>query len=221
MDTKFLDEIESRRFLLASDVKMNRAFLATGGGELAAICQNLRFPLVLKLLSPKIIHKSDFGAVILDVENCDDAARAYDALLERAAKAGLTGADIAGVSVQEQIGGVEMMLGLKRDPVFGPVLVMGAGGAYVELIDDVVLGICPLSRANIQEMLAALKISRLLDGYRGAPVADREAFVAMALALAAFGMANADWLELDLNPVIVLERGKGALAVDARVITRA
>ena len=172
--------------------------------------------MALKAVGPQILHKTEIGAVALglaDAEEVGDAARRMDAEL---AGWGLTR---TAFSVQAMIGeGVELIVGIATDPVFGPVLAVGAGGTAVELLGDVQLRVCPLDAADPAEMLGGLAIRPLLDGYRGAEPADVAAVEDLIARVGAIAEAHHEICELDLNPVIA--GPNGAVAVDARIRLR-
>ncbi len=176
--------------------------------EAAQAAGRLGMPVALKLLAVDVVHKSDVGGVALDLE--DGAA------VERAAEEML--AQVAGparLMVQPMVaGGVEVILGGKQDPSFGPVVMFGLGGIHVEVFDDVAFRVAPLTRFDAEEMIDEVKASRLLDGVRGTPPADREALVEAILAVSRLMAENPRLVELDVNPLLVLE--EGAVAVDAR-----
>ena len=191
--------------------------LASTADEAARIASEFGFPVVMKLMSPAFPHKTDLGLVRLNIASVDEAREAAQALLARAK--GLDPlAPIDGVLVQEQIGkGVEMIIGLSQDTQFGPTLTIGAGGIYAEVLKDVAVAPLPVSEADVREMIASLRLAPLLDGVRGAPAGDKEAFVAMAMKVAALGeSAGAKLAELDLNPVMVLP--DRAVAVDSLAV---
>jgi acyl-CoA synthetase (NDP forming) len=197
-------------------VAQARQDVVGSAGAAQAACARLGGRVAMKLASPAFPHKSDAGLVRLGVPEAD-AARVYDELLARARSLDPAAA-IEGVLVQAQIeAGVEMIVGLSRDPAAGLALSLGAGGVHAEILDDVAVRPLPVDAGDVREMLAELKVSRLLAGVRGAPPADVDAFVALVMAVARFGEAAGPRLaELDLNPVIV--RPDGAVAVDALIV---
>ena len=221
METTVLSEADSRSYLAKNDIPMNRFLFIRNREELSQAGDTLRFPLVMKLMSPRVVHKSDVGGVILNIASVEELFQAWDSMLDRAEKHGIPREDITGVTVQEQLKGTEILVGLKRDATFGPVLVVGSGGVLVELIRDAVVGICPLTDQDIDNMLADIRSYRLLEGYRGMPRGDIPALRHLIGAVSRLAMARDDWEEIDLNPVLVGKEGDGAFAVDARVVLRA
>jgi hypothetical protein len=170
----------------------------------------------MKIVSPDILHKSDIGCVLLDVSSADGVREGHAMLLERAGKAA-PHARVQGVLVARQLaGGVECILGIHRDPLFGPVAMFGLGGIFVEVLKDVVLRRCPFGEDVALEMIGSIRGAPLLFGARGRPPADVKALAGMLARLSAFAhQAGSRLRSIDLNPVIVMPRGQGAFAVDA------
>ncbi|MBV6307045.1 acetate--CoA ligase family protein [Candidimonas humi] len=183
---------------------------------------DLGFPVAMKVLSPDITHKSDIGAVILGVPDAGEAGRAYERIVAAAASAA-PGARVDGVLVAPMIrGGVEFILGVRRDPSLGAVVMLGAGGVQAELMGDVALRLAPVDPRQAREMIEELKTAPLLRGFRGAPPADEDALAEAIVNISRYALAAGDTLEAaELNPFVVLPRGQGALALDAVVLTRA
>jgi 3-hydroxypropionyl-CoA synthetase (ADP-forming) len=173
------------------------------------------FPVVMKLVSPQVVHKSDAGMVLLDIADADAAGAGFDTLMERARAAGATHID--GVLVQPQgRPGFELLVGARQDPVFGPLTMIGYGGRYVELFKDVWPGVGVLDKRDVERMLGHTLAGRVIDGFRG-PRLDRDAAIDLAVKVSRLMEARHDVHELDLNPVILYEQGFAV--VDARVIT--
>lgn len=185
--------------------------------EAAAAAEAMGFPVVLKLMSPDIPHKTDKGLVKLGVGSADEV-RAIAADLLARGRDHAAGGTIDGILVQEQIPqGVEMIVGLTHDPQFGPALTIGAGGIHAEVLKDATTAPLPVTADDVREMISSLRLAPLLDGARGAAPADREALVRLALAAGELGRSCKGALaELDLNPVVVLP--DRAVAVDALVV---
>jgi acetate---CoA ligase (ADP-forming) len=178
-----------------------------------AAARELGFPVVLKAIAPGLVHKSDVGGVALDLRDANAAAVAADKM-----RATLP---VTGFIVQRQLPrGVEALVGVTLDPSLGPLLVAGIGGTAVELYKDVAFRVTPITDLDAKEMLGELRGGALLDGFRGAPPADRQAFVDVILKVAALVEVIPELLELDLNPVILGEPGAGAVVVDARMRLR-
>jgi acyl-CoA synthetase (NDP forming) len=207
----------TRQLLDAAAIPMVRDGLASSAREAAEIAGRIGFPVVLKLASPAFPHRTDLGLVALDVQDAAAAEAMFETLVERARNAD-PGAQIDGVQVQRYVeGGVEMLVGLVRDPHLGPALTIGAGGIYAEILRDVAVRPLPVDETDIRAMIAGLRIAPLLAGARGRAPCDLDAFVRLAMAAARLGLAAGERLaELDLNPVIVLP-GE-AIAVDALAV---
>lgn len=219
LEPTVLTEIESRRFLQKYHINLNKAAFTTSKSETLKAAEKMSFPLVLKVASKEIVHKSDVGGVVTNIETTEEISQAYDSVYTNAAAKGIHEDKIDGVVLQEMINGQEeMLVGIKRDPLFGPVLVIGLGGVFVELMRDVSLGICPLTKVEILSMIKSLKGYPLLNGYRGRPKLDVDALVLLCEEIMHMALDDERISELDLNPVMIKEQGKGAIAVDARIV---
>jgi acetyltransferase len=210
----------SDELLKAYGVSLAPAAIAQSAGEAISAAERLGYPCVVKVASVDLPHKTEFGALRLGLEDGESVQRAYDEMLSgvRMAK---PESNIEGVLVQKQIKGVECLLGISRDEQLGPTLVMGLGGVFVEVLADVALRIPPISAAEARRALESLKGAKIFAGARGAPPADIDALAQMAARLSwlAYDLRD-DIAELDLNPVMVLPQGQGALVVDALVVMR-
>jgi acetyl coenzyme A synthetase (ADP forming)-like protein len=176
----------------------------------AAAARELGFPVVLKAIAPGLVHKTEVGGVVLDLESPEDVATAVEAMRARI--------PVTGFLVQQQVPrGVEALVGVTLDPSLGQLLVAGIGGVAVELYRDVAFRVTPLSDLDATEMLDQLRGRVLLDGFRGAPPVDRAALIDVIQRIAALVELVPELDELDLNPVVVLEQGRGAIAVDGRM----
>jgi acetyl coenzyme A synthetase (ADP forming)-like protein len=179
------------------------------------VADRIGYPLVAKAVATGVLHKSDVGGVIMGLNSPTAVADAAAMLRERMAA---IGASLEGVLLQRQIdGGIETLIGVTTDPTFGPLLVCGFGGTMVELLRDVAFRLHPVTDVDAAEMIAALRSSRLLDGYRGAPLGDRDALISLIMRVSALVEAVPELSELDLNPVKVLTRGNGGVVVDGRL----
>jgi acetyl coenzyme A synthetase (ADP forming)-like protein len=184
----------------------------------AAAAQRLGGPVVLKMIAPGLLHKTEVGGVALDLRSPEAVRQAAEVMLQRARDAGYAP---QGLLVQRQVGeGVEALVGMTTDRDLGPVVVAGLGGVHVELLRDVAFGLVPVTELDAQEMLGRLRTAPLLSGFRGAPVADQQALVDCILQLSALVEVAPELAEIELNPVRVLRQGEGALAVDARARMR-
>lgn len=186
----------------------------TAETEVAAACRSIGYPVVMKVVSPDIIHKSDVGGVQLNIRD-DDAARAAFAALQQAAR----GKDFRGVIIYPQLsGGQEVLIGLSRDPQFGPVVALGLGGIYAEVWRDVALRLAPIDHAGALAMMREIRSYPLLAGARGRPAADLDALAELLVAVSRLPLIYPEIAEVDLNPVMVFARG--AVAVDVRIIRK-
>ena len=218
-----LDEHEALRILASWGVPAVETRVAPSAAEAARAAAVIGGPVAMKILSPDIEHKTEAGGVTLGVA-VDDAAAEHDALVARA-RACSANAEIRGTLVAPMIGGVaggvECILGVRRDPVFGPVVMVGSGGVLAEVVDDVAFGRAPIDDAQAKRMIAGLSVARVLEGVRGRPRCDVDALAAAVAALSRFATAHADVIEsADVNPFIVLPEGEGGLALDALIVSR-
>jgi acetyltransferase len=197
----------------------NEAIVA-GAGEAAAAAEMIGAPVALKIVSRDILHKTEAGGVRLDLRGGAMVEAAADALAA-AARAAAPNARIDGFLVQEMVSGVEAIVGARSDGLYGPMLLVGAGGVLVELAKDAALRLLPVTAGDVSAMVEGLKLAKLLAGFRGRPAADRAALEAAALALGQFYLDHRACIkDIEINPLIVRSRGHGAVAVDVRVIWR-
>lgn len=212
-------EAEAKRVLAEAGIAVAPERACANARDAVAAAEALGFPVVLKILSPDIVHKSEMGGVLLNVANAGAVREGFALLMERAALA-MADARIEGVLVAKQLsGGVECILGIQRDPVFGPVAMFGLGGIFVEVMKDVVLRRCPFGEDVAEQMIRGIQGAPLLLGARGKPVADVKALAAMLSRLSVFAHQAGPRLQsIDLNPVLALPQGQGAFAADAVVV---
>jgi acyl-CoA synthetase (NDP forming) len=211
-----LTEIESKVLLREAGIPTVETKLATSKEEAVAISKKLGFPVVLKIVSPEITHKSDVGGVKLGLKTSKQVGTAYGEIIS-AVQQKHPKAMIEGVSVQKMAQpGTEVIIGMTKDAQFGPVLMFGLGGILVELLKDVSFRIVPLERVDAREMIREIKGYPLLEGYRGGEPVDITVLEEILLKLSRFADANPEIKEIDLNPIFAYK--DGAVAVDARVI---
>jgi acetyl-CoA synthetase (ADP-forming) len=192
--------------------------LARSEEEAVELAERVGYPAVLKVVSPDISHKSDVGGVILGVRSAEEVRSSYRRILENV-KAGAPGSRVHGVLVQRMAKpDLEVIVGGIRDPVFGPVVMFGLGGVFVEVLKDVSFRIAPLSDADVDDMVREVRGYRILEGFRGSPPRDLDALKRVILGVSRMMVEVGEIAELDLNPVILYPRGEGALIVDARII---
>ncbi len=190
--------------------------IATSAEEAAIYSKEIGFPVVLKIISPDVLHKIDVGGVILDINNKEEAREAYIQIL-KTVKIHKPNARIEGILVQEMAPpSTEIIIGSIKDPQFGPTIMFGLGGTFVEVMKDVSFRIAPITREDAQEMITEIKAYPILKGYRGKAPRDLDAIINILLDTSRLVMDNQDIKELDLNPVMVYS--KGAKTVDARII---
>jgi acyl-CoA synthetase (NDP forming) len=211
-----LDEAASKAVLAAAGVSVPREQVARNAQEATTAAASLGFPVVLKVLSPDITHKTEVGGVALNLATAAEVTTAWDAMMARV-RAARPDARIEGALVTRQLrGGVETILGVNRDPVFGPVVMFGLGGTLVEVLRDVAFRAAPFSERTARELIAQTLASRVLAGVRGAPPADIAHLARTLASLSAFAAANADCITgMDVNPYVAL--ADGGMALDALV----
>lgn len=216
-----LTERESKIFLAAHGIAVTRELFARDAKAAVKAATEIGYPVVLKIESPDLPHKTEVDGVRIDLADAGMVETAFAEIMG-AARRHAPAAQLDGVLVQEMIsGGPELIAGLSRQDPFGICIVCGAGGVLVELIRDTALDLCPIDRAQAHALLAGTRASQLLQGYRGRPEGDIEAFAQLLERLSQLGAAYGDLLEaVDLNPVVVLPRGRGAMVLDALVIPR-
>ena len=213
-----LDESAGKQLLAAHGVKVPQSRVAQGIADVDAVMNGLQTPLVVKVMSPDILHKSDAGGVKIGLKSADELAQAITAM---AAAPQIKQARVDGWLIEEMApAGQEVVVGAVRDPNFGPLVMVGLGGIFVEILADVAFRICPITRLDAAEMLDELKGVALLDGARGRVRASREAIIDVLLKVGGENgllMQHAeDFKEADINPLIV--SANGAVAVDARFV---
>ena len=216
---RLLPEPEALRLLEDAGLPVIPHRLARTPEEAAAAARDLGCPVAAKVVADALAHKSDVGGVILNLASPEEAAAAFTTLRDRFAArpsgAPFHGAVIAKMAVP---GGIEVILGMIRDPQFGPAVMFGLGGVLVEVYNDVVFRLPPLRVAEARTMLLEVKAARLLTGYRGSPPRDLESLAAGACALARLAEDQPEIQEIDLNPLISYERG--CVIVDAKILVR-
>ena len=216
-----VDEREAKRILGAAGIPVVEDRLARSAAEAAEAARAFGGPVVLKISSPDILHKTEVGGVAVGLADPDAAAAAFTAMTARVAAA-RPAARIEGALVSPMIAdGVECIMGVSVDPAFGPVVLFGLGGIFVEVLKDVTLRVAPFSPAEAAEMIREVKGFPLLDGARGKPKADIAALAEALSRLSVFAAANSDRIDsIDVNPILVRPAGQGVVAVDALFVPR-
>jgi chromosome partitioning protein len=185
-------------------------------GALDQLAARIGFPVALKLVSPQISHKTEVGGVRIGLGTAEEVLSAAQEIIRTVGERA-PDAVVEGFLVQEMAKGVEVLIGVRNDPLYGPMMVVGAGGVFVELMKDISCRLLPVGPAQAREMIGELKLAKLLAGYRGAAPADMEALVRAICGLSDFFLDHRHTLsDLEVNPLIVLEEGKGVRAVDIR-----
>jgi len=214
---RMLSEVEGKQLLQGFGLAVPQGGVVAPA-DAAATAEALGFPVVLKVAEPLIAHKTEAGAVVVNLKSPAEVEAAL-ARMEKLVSAYLKGGRIERVLVERMVGDVvaELIVGIQRDAQFGLALVIGAGGILVELVEDAAMLLLPTTAEEVEAAIRRLKIAKLLAGYRGKPAADMGALVKSIMAIAAFAEANrGTLLELDVNPLMV--RADGAVAVDALVV---
>jgi acyl-CoA synthetase (NDP forming) len=215
-DRKFLLETEAKNILREYGVPVTDFRFASSREEAIRFADELGYPVVLKIVSPDIIHKSDVGGVIINLDSREEVQKAYKQILSSAHRLKAK-ARLLGVLVQKMApASTEVIIGAIKDPQFGPALMFGLGGIFVEVLKDVSFRIAPIYEDEAREMISEVKAYPLLKGYRNTPPADIDAIIDILLKTSKLIMDHQNIKELDLNPIIVYE--KGATTVDARII---
>jgi len=213
----YLEEPEALAVLAAYGLPVPQHRLCTDADEAAQFADQIGYPVVLRIVSPQVVHKWDVGGVVLNLQEASAVRSAFEQMVQRVRQA-VPQAEIRGAVVRRMIPpGHEVILGVKRDPSFGPVLMFGLGGLYVELFKDVTFGLAPISRGGAQRMLRQVKAFKILEGLRGSPPADVEN---IRECIQRLGQLAADFpriSELDINPLIVGPKQQGNTVADVRI----
>ncbi len=209
-----LTEFESKELLEEIGIAVPEQSLTSSKEETLSAAEKIGFPIVVKLIAEDIIHKSDTGAVKLNLKTKEEVEEAFDDLMKIPAQAEKK------ISVQKMAEEpiTELIIGMTTDPQFGPALMFGIGGILVELLEDVSFRIAPITEYDANEMIKEIKGFPILDGYRGKPKADLDAIVKILMKISDLVVKHEEINEMDLNPVFIYE--KGLICVDARIILK-
>lgn len=220
MARKALTELEAKEFLRKYGISVPKFAVATNADEVANKAKEIGFPVVLKILSPDILHKTDVGGVIVGVKNEQEAKEAFNKIMENVKKKA-PNAKIEGVLIEEMVkDGHEVIIGGLRDPTFGPVIMFGGlGGIYVELFKDVTFRLAPIDYHEAEDMIKETKGYKVLTGFRGMESANIELLKDLLVKTSKIIAENKDILEIDLNPVRVSK--SRAVVLDAKIIKEA
>ena len=212
-----LGEMEAREILEAYDIRMPKAELACDIDEAKEIAGRIGYPLVLKIVSPNILHKTDVGGVKIGIDNEKELEENYNQILFSVSKY-MPDANIRGILVQEFIKDKkETIIGMSEDPQFGPMIMFGLGGIYVEALKDVSFRIAPLSRQVAREMVEEIKSIKLLKGIRGEDPSDIDSIIEIILRVSQLVTDFPEIIEMDINPLFVKKQGEGSIAGDVRI----
>jgi acetyl coenzyme A synthetase (ADP forming)-like protein len=220
-DRLSIGDSEARTILQAYGLRIPRSEIAATPDQAVKIASQIGYPIVLKIASPDILHKTDVGGVKVGLSNATDVRDAYELMIYRAQRY-VPEAHIWGCLVQEMMppGGLEVLVGMNRDPQFGPLITFGLGGIYVEILKDVTFRVAPFSKQEAEDMLSEIRAHALLDGVRGQPPADKAAIVDTLLRVGQLVQDFPEITELDINPLMVYTSGEGAIAIDMRLVLR-
>ena len=190
--------------------------VATSEEDAIKAAEKIGYPIVLKIVSPQVLHKSDAGGVLINIKDEEGLREGYNTILKNVKKH-VPDAEITGILVQEMAPmGTEVIVGSTNDPTFGPTIMFGLGGIFVEILKDVSFRLAPITKMDAEEMVKEIKAYKILEGARGMPPVDQETIVEILLATSKMLMECPEIKELDMNPVLVYE--EGARIVDARII---
>jgi acetyl-CoA synthetase (ADP-forming) len=213
---KSLLETEAKAVCIEYGIPVTKFELAKSEAQAVKFAEKIGYPVVLKIVSPDVVHKSDVGGVAVNLKDSKSVREAYRQILKNVKKHNAK-AKIVGVLVQEMAPqSTEVIVGVTKDPQFGPAIMFGLGGIFVEVLKDVTFRIAPITKDEAREMITEVKAYPLLKGYRNSPPVDIAAIVGILLKTSKLAMEHQEIKELDLNPVMVYE--KGAKTVDARII---
>jgi|APFre7841882654_1041346.scaffolds.fasta_scaffold149674_1 acyl-CoA synthetase (NDP forming) len=212
----FLFEHEAKMLCSLYDIPITKIEVVKNEDAAVTAAEKIGYPIVLKIVSPQVLHKSDAGGVIVGVTDEKGIREGYQKIISNIKK-NVPTAVIEGILVQEMAPkGTEIIIGSTVDPTFGPTIMFGLGGIFVEILKDVSFRLAPITKDDAWEMLDEIKAKKMLDGPRGTAKADKETIVNTLLSVSKMLMECPEIKELDMNPILVYE--KGARAVDARVI---
>lgn len=212
-----LSETHAMGVLEAYGIRITKNKLAAGAEEAATFAEEIGYPVAMKIASPDILHKSDIGGIKLNIKNREELARSFEEIIADAARY-MPEAHIWGVNVSEMITGArEVIIGVNRDPQFGHLVMFGLGGIYVEILKDVSFRITPVNKSEGIEMVSEIKSNLLLHGVRGQSRADIESIVGTIQRVSQLVTDFPEIVEMDINPLMVFDTGKGSVAADVRI----
>jgi len=216
-----IGDAEARGILQGYGLAIPQSEIAKTPDKAIEIATRIGYPVVLKIASPDILHKTDIGGVKVGLSSAADVQDAFELMVYRAQRY-VPEARIWGCLVQEMVpsGGIEVLVGMNRDPQFGPLVTFGLGGIYVETLKDVTFRVAPFSKAEAANMLEEIRARALLDGVRGNPPVDKKAIIEALLRMGQLVQDFPEIVELDINPLIVYQENQGAIAIDMRLVLK-
>jgi len=212
-ENRNLLEYEAKEVLRSISIRLPEGHLAKTKNEALELANKIGFPVVMKLMSPQVLHKTDAGAVAIGLKSEEEVVKVYDEFMEKFANV-----EIAGILVEKMVKkGVEIIIGTKIDSSFGPVILVGLGGVFVEVLKDVVFRLCPTTKQKALNALNEIKAKKMLEGFRDLPPVDKEAVAELMEKLSVLAWEYREYIkEMDINPIIANE--DGVWTVDARII---
>lgn len=217
----FLMEHESKNLLSNYDIPVGEYKVTKTRSEAIEFANKIGYPVVAKLMSPDIVHKTEANVIRLNIKSDNELSQSYEKIIANG-KEYKPDAKVVGINIQKMSknGVAEIIVGGVRDKNFGPVLMFGFGGIFVEIFKDVSYRVCPITKEEANRTVRSIKAFPLLNGYRGQPKGDIDQLINIMLKCCNLLIENPEIMELDLNPVIVFETGKGIMVVDARIILK-
>jgi acetyl-CoA synthetase (ADP-forming) len=214
-------EHESKELISQCDIPVGQFKLVTSEEEAISFAEEIGYPVVAKLMSPEILHKTDAGLVKLNIKTTEQLIDVYNSLIEKAKNINQI-TRIEGINIQKMVqeGVIEIIIGALRDKNFGPVIMFGLGGIFIEIFKDVTYRVCPVSENEAEKMIKEIKAFPLLNGYRNNPQGDIDEIIVTIRKCCKIMNDNPLIQEIDLNPIILFPKGKGLIAVDARIILK-
>ncbi|MFC1968655.1 acetate--CoA ligase family protein [Chloroflexota bacterium] len=215
-----LVDFEARDLLEMCRIPAMMTVLTHTADEAVSVAEQMGFPVVLKVYSPEILHKTDIGGVRVGLRTSEEVAKAFEVIMVSVRRF-LPQVPVLGITVQKMVeGGKEVIVGFSRDPQFGPLVMFGLGGVYVEVLKDITFALTPLSKKEIRELVTGIKTFPLLSGVRGEKEKDLEALHEVIATVGTIGEKFPEIMEMEINPLMVKDKGEGVWAVDGRLILR-
>ncbi len=206
---------ESRKIMNLAGIPLNKMEIAKDLDDCLVKAKNIGYPIVLKVVSEDVLHKSDSGGVKIGIKFAEDLKKSYEEMMTKV-RGFYPDAKIDGFSIEEIVEGVELLIGTNTDPQFGKMIAFGIGGIFVEVYKDVSFRLIPVKKVDVEDMINEIKGRKMLDGYRGKPKVDKDELKSLVLRISNLIEANPIIKEMDLNPVVATKNG--LKAIDARII---